>query len=436
MPLNLNTRGVCCDAPLEVQPALAYHFDEAGLNPAIDSFGVGPLSVQRVTSATYKDSRLTLRTAGPDEARFYHDENGARQGLLIETSVANAFTNSATLGGFGGGGVTRDAAAGFIGPDSITQSVFMRETNSTGSHFLVSSLGSKSAGASAFSVFARPGPNRSKAQLQFRDANDFNNFAVISVDLNAGTIISSQVGGTFSDGRPYIEKFRDGWYRFGIAAEMPEITVSALVNVLDSGGNVSFQGSDDSGIHVFGAQFERANAVTSYIPTGNFGVTRGLDGCDVDIPALGSPEGFALFADYHEPQGAAAANARIASLSDPATGLDDQVSILDQASSGSGAAVNGTDGGVSLFFAGTAPKGRDVRTRVGVSVSAGRALASVDGAALAVTDPPSVPTVTNLSIGQAQASPGNTTACQPIRRVWVFDRHIDNQAALDALTSA
>ena len=81
---------------------------------------------------------------------------------------------------------------------------------------------------------------------------------ITDVDLSNGSIIS---------GAATVVDEGNGWYRVSEAASRTGTTGYLTIHALDNAGNVTFTGNGVDGIYVWGAQVEREDAATPYMPT-------------------------------------------------------------------------------------------------------------------------------------------------------------------------
>jgi hypothetical protein len=109
------------------------------------------------------------------------------------------------------------------------------------------------------------------------------NGVTVHFDLANGVVGNSN--GIFT---PYIESAGNGWYRCAATFKVSSSTTSAKIGCEPSNGKPSYDGDGNSGVLVWGAQFEKSSQLTSYIRTQSSKVSRSADKLVLTKPSASS----------------------------------------------------------------------------------------------------------------------------------------------------
>lgn len=219
-------------------------------------------SFTRNSIATYYDSSGVLRTASANAPRFDHDPATlAAKGILIEESRTNLLRYSEQIDNAAwaknaGTTVTANAATA---PDGTTTADYV---NSSG--YVLQTYSSVTIGDTyTFSVWLRTASGTASVPIFIEGTvNGDGNFLI----ANTNAAVTSQ------------------WQRFTLSATVP------------AGYTTNFRPGPRAGAYyMWGAQLERANAVSSYIPTTTASVVREADILNVPMQsAMGVTAGTAF----------------------------------------------------------------------------------------------------------------------------------------------
>ena len=120
-----------------------------------------------------------------------------------------------------------------------------------------------------FSLYLRPA-ERHIVRIYFEDTRIGGGGRVGQyLNLNTGTVILTYLTGTNTLLGSNLENVGNGWYRYSwtIRTILPSVfngDAYMIVSMGDASQNFNYQGDGVSGMHIWGAQMEVANAVTSY----------------------------------------------------------------------------------------------------------------------------------------------------------------------------
>jgi hypothetical protein len=190
------------------------------------------------------------------------------RGLALGAAIPNLSLGSQDFGGVwwtkNASTVTDNAAAA---PDGTTTADKLVEAATTAEHRFYSTIGSVVTVSTThtWSVFVKAGE---RTVVQLRN----NNLQGATFDLGAGGAASDVIGGTITTNAIALA---NGWFRISITGTALGAAERVTVNLV-SGGSNSYAGDGTSGAFVWGAQLEAGPAASSYIPTGDVEVTRGL----------------------------------------------------------------------------------------------------------------------------------------------------------------
>lgn len=237
-----------------VRPSLNLQFDSqptpADMTSHLASVGA---TFSRASIGTYTDANGLVAEASAGQARPNYSTAGVHEGLLIEESRTNLVRSSEDFS-------TTDWTASnssviinqAIAPDG-TASADKITADTTSSFHNVSDLMANSASTHTLSVYAKP-DGYSWLRMNFVGSSGECFF-----DIENGLV--GTAGSTAT-----ITEVGNGWYRCTISSSASANAICAI-NVASSDGVTTFAGDGESGVLIWGAQFEAGSFPTSYIPT-------------------------------------------------------------------------------------------------------------------------------------------------------------------------
>ncbi len=229
---------------------------------------------------TYFDSSGILQQGSTNTPRFDYDPvTHAAKGLLIEDSRQNAITYSEEMDQWTksqGALVTANAE---IAPDGTMTAEYLEPTGGELAYVVPSDRSVNAGKTVTMSIFVKA----ATSDRMIFEAND-GGTRTSEYDIGSGSIFSSASGNNAS-----IKDVGNGWYRVMMTRTF--INNGDCCNIyIDKYGN----GDAGEGFYVWGAQLERGDYATSYIPTTTTAVTRDDD--VFTIPYTSPAEG-TLFAE-------------------------------------------------------------------------------------------------------------------------------------------
>ena len=254
-----------------------YRFKTSKLYSQIPDSGLGDFTVTRATTptagqATRVNAAGLIELVADNVPRLDYPLGGITAGcpaLLVEPSAQNITLNSAVISGIPTG--TSIDANVAVSPDGATTADKLKEDSNPGNHSLSAVIlgslgGTVDSSAYRISIFAKAD---GRTQFTFFDNSQSGAGAGLSTfNLSSGTATGTGV----------IQNYGNGWYRCIIScAKTSSTNASALIRLLDAGGNQSYTGNGTSGILFWGKQLEIGSIATSYIPTAASPVTRGAE---------------------------------------------------------------------------------------------------------------------------------------------------------------
>jgi hypothetical protein len=222
--------------------------------------------------------------------RFDHDPvTGESLGLLVEESRSNLLTNSEQfdnavwLKSFLNEQVSINQ---IVSPDGQQTADNIGTVSATAEFGVGQSVAISSATDHTVSVFAKSGDTDFIYIRLYRTSFYFH---TIIVDLSSGTITKAQSGSSVTGATQSVENHGNGWYRISLTANVgfnpslpdpilvfgPSPSASATIGSIY--GEVSFAGTGNESIYLWGAQVETGAFPTSYIPTAGTSLSRAAD---------------------------------------------------------------------------------------------------------------------------------------------------------------
>lgn len=227
----------------------------------------------RSSTATYKNSSGKLSVANANALRPRYDDMFAYSGLLVEKQRTNILRYSED---FADGywtktrtNVVANDIVSLLGTQTVDKIV---DTADNDTHMIQrGSLNVTAESTYTFSCFFRAAEYQ-RAALTL-PSTKFGTEQTAIINLANGSITT-----TSGTAVTHVERFDDGWYRFGLTQTATSSgTCTVYIKLIDANNNSSFVGTGTSGLHVWGAQLEDGNYMSSYIPTTSSDVTRSAD---------------------------------------------------------------------------------------------------------------------------------------------------------------
>lgn len=243
------------------------------------------ITFTRASVGTYVNKNGFISIASTNQPRFDYDPiSGECKGLLIEEQRKNIFTYSQDLNNWYTSQSTVQSNVvtspdGTLNADKIIgnsgikdrQGIFNNASVTTGVTY-------------TYSVFLKAAER--KYACIFFDSPNISEGAY----YGASTIVNLETGSfVANNSNSTITPYPNNWYRISISATPTVTTTMAFDIVVGSPNNfldnlnpynfVRYNGDGNSGIYVWGAQFEEGKFATSYIPTDSTagGITRSAD---------------------------------------------------------------------------------------------------------------------------------------------------------------
>ena len=241
------------------------------------------------------------------------------------------------------------------------------------------------------------------------------------------------VGGTTTFGSGYsvdsatIEDYGNGWYRCAMVVNSTAGTQGCRVNI--SSADTTISSAVNSYGYFYGIQLEDASYATSYIPTYGSAVTRNADLCNkTGVSSLiGQTEGtlFAQVGEFPKEN-----NGRILGISD---GSSSNYVIIIKNSTNTDFAVYATNGGTAqATYLGTSSLNDNSKIAVGYANN--NYVVYVNGTQVHSDTSASVPTCSNIYIGQRENGSGTYLAGGSVKQSLVFKTRLSNQELQDLTT--
>jgi hypothetical protein len=258
------------------EPALKLDFDEYQFD--------GRISFTRATNGSYFDSAGVLTTAGSGVPRLDHRLEGGvwvNKGLLIEEQRINLATRSEEFNDSiwtkQNSTITSNAANA---PDGNTTADKLLENTTNGQHRVYRTIsGTTNTNPYTLSVFAKKS-ERDRLYIGLVEANSFVRQGQATFDLTNGTIIESNTGlNGATGGYATITDVGNGWYRctYTVTLGGSNTNIFIDISIVSSGTTISYAGTNNFGLFIWGAQLEAGAFPTSYIATTSASVTRNAD---------------------------------------------------------------------------------------------------------------------------------------------------------------
>ncbi|MEL2243611.1 hypothetical protein PAS25_21820 [Leclercia adecarboxylata] len=235
----------------------------------------------RSTVATYIDKSGIMRNADINEPRF------EKEGLLIEPQITNLYSYSEQWGAGSRVTTTNNSANSPRGDKTMALVI---EDSAGAEHYTQDRNIVLTAGTTyCFSVFVKA--HTSPRNLYLRVASGSTSQSFFNPATGAW---SGNAGGADYVDRGF-EDIGNGVYRVWMAFTAAASQSTVIRLQLANGVTASYTGDGNSGLYVWGAQLEDSSFPTSYIPTAESTVTRGVDLWQIPKENCGYPSLASLF---------------------------------------------------------------------------------------------------------------------------------------------
>ena len=209
--------------------------------------------------------------------------NGTCPSILVEPQRTNLALYSEdiaqTLPTNGGGTIT---ANNTTAPNGVQTADKFTVDTSTGTHYFYNSYAVTNGQSYTTSIFLKKGTGR---YFLYRILTNLNadRFGV-TIDLETGTILSTNSIGTPTGTSSKIEDYGNGWYRVSLTVNGVGVLLATLLETSNTGTptldpflDYSYTGNGTDTYYLWGMQVEVGSYATSYIPTQGASVTRNAD---------------------------------------------------------------------------------------------------------------------------------------------------------------
>jgi hypothetical protein len=245
---------------------LAYNDDNNNYKPL-------PFTTTRNSIATRVNKEGLIEVVGSDIPRI--DYTDSTEGvLLLENSATNLLTYSEDFTQWTNDRVTV-LENQIISPNGLQNADLISENSENNIHRIyIGSISLTDDVDYTITVFAKKGSS-SVIQLTPTSTSAIGSGRA-NFDLENG-VVSIVSGGTAN-----IENYGNGWYRCtytfeALATATSAISVNMVNDDLNAARNVTYTGSTNNNIYLWGGQLEVGSYATSYIPTSGSSVTRAAD---------------------------------------------------------------------------------------------------------------------------------------------------------------
>lgn len=416
-------------APAHTIPIFAYANSSLDLNFAQDTYLVSQQSVTFASIVSF--TRASIRTRfnatkeieqlGSGAAGFNHSPiGGAREGLLIETASANAYSQSQDLSNAAWG-----KSEGTISSAGTIKGIpFFKFTLSTNSavHSITRSLTLTAASTVTLSWHAKAEVYQ---RLSVRVAPGGVLLGRVLFDVLTGEITQNAAGISSS-----ITSLGDGVFRISVTFTMGAGVTGAAANleIADTTNAVTFAGDGVGGILIGGPMAEESDYPSTYVPTTTTAVTRNADVpvTEMALPWLGQAAGtFVIDFRTDAPLTNAAATRR--HLFTLRTGNDQLIVYLQ--TGGVGTVTRTVAGGIVTqgVFGGNITDGK-----IAIAFDGTNLITAVAGVVRSVPATLNVASMTTLSIG-TQGTDNTRQLNGVVRSLRYYPRRVSD-ADLIALT--
>ena len=272
---------------IRLYPAVDNGSITGGISPAGIYIQDAQLEVGLV-STDYIETTTTTEQAGilEDMPRLDYSGGASCPSLLLEPQRTNLVVNSEYYNtsdwNTGNATATNNAATS---PEGVDNAIKLAEATTISSFHYIgeSTSGVTTAGTYSISGFVKKGTRKYGGLRAV--TNGFVNRYFVLIDLDNGSLATTNTFGSGVTWSHKIEDYGNGWYRIEIMGGHTSGAIDASFSLSDvatpsfSGGLPVFNGSAGEHIFCYGVQKELGSYATSYIPTYGSSVTRSADSC-------------------------------------------------------------------------------------------------------------------------------------------------------------
>lgn len=251
---------------------------------------VNPSFVFTRNSTAYRVNKLgILESVAVNTIRYDYDPASLLcRGILIEESRTNLLSYSEQ---FDHSSWNKSYSSvitnNVLAPNGTTTAEKLIEDTTNIRHYVLKILTVTANTTYTVSVFAKAAENNFVTVIFGKNGTPFTRGGSI-VNLTTGVITSYSVNAPLNVIRHAAEQFDDGWWRISVSVLFDATSTDGMVEIGTSqtSSTLSYTGSGNRGIYIWGAQLEVGEYPTSYIPTVGSSVTRSAD--DLSIPLSSS----------------------------------------------------------------------------------------------------------------------------------------------------
>lgn len=263
------------------------------------SNGSGDLTFTRASTATRVNSSGNIENVATGVPRINYPSAGSCPALLFEPQRTNLLLrsedfDSASWNKQGTTILANQVAA----PDNNNTADLLTDTVTGGAHEISTGVNFISGNRYTLSVFAKASVSNSRLLLLYVGSSSAfpSSERRVWVNVVSGSILQTDTNVTAT-----IENYGNGWYRITATATCnATVGGSTFIALSDAAGNLTYTGTGDRGIYIWGAQLEVGAYPTSYIPTAGSTVTRVTEDCVISagVNNIAPITGYTLFWDF------------------------------------------------------------------------------------------------------------------------------------------
>ena len=248
-----------------VLPRLALDFTTGVLDPRVTV-------TRALNTATRYNSSGLIETVNANLPRFdYNPATLAARGLLIEETRANLFIRSEELNTAAWTSTDITVSANALVSPSGAQTADLITEGSAGTAFITTNASTTGSATYSASIFMRRG-NTDWLRLLISDGT---NSYILWFNTATGAIGNTSTGGTGVYTGSAVQALPNSWYRVTLTGSVPLTTSAIRVNSASANGSSTRVAGATYGL--WGAQLEAGAFATSYIPTTTTSLTRNAD---------------------------------------------------------------------------------------------------------------------------------------------------------------
>lgn len=229
----------------------------------------------------YRGANGILIPSATNTPRIEYDALGNVLGLLIEGSRTNLGLQSQDLTAAEWTLATaqRTANAATAPDNTLTADKLFDDATAASAHRIrpTSDITITSGGTYSVSIWAKAA-ERARLNIRFANVGE-TDYCEGRYNLSTGVVVAANTAGVATGAAAQIEAFTNGWYRCTISGAINGGSVAARIRIglEDSGGNLTYNGDNSSGLFLWGFQVEAGAFRSSYIPTTTTSVTRAVE---------------------------------------------------------------------------------------------------------------------------------------------------------------